>query len=43
MFDNEVFFSKCKQNKIEGLKAEVCKVQTENNTRVFNSSCWITE
>lgn len=41
MFD-EIFFSKCKQNKMEGLKAEVCKVQTENNTQVLHGSCWIT-
>lgn len=31
MFHNKMFFSKRKPNKMEGLKAEVCKVQTENN------------
>lgn len=43
MFDNKKFFRKCKQNKIKGLKAEVCKVPPENNTHIFNGSCWITE
>lgn len=39
MFDHKMSFSKRKQNKIELLKAEVCKVQTENNTQVFKGSC----
>lgn len=39
MFDHKTLFSKRKQNKIELLKAEVCKVQTEKNSQVFKGSC----
>lgn len=35
MFDNKMFFSKCKLNKNEGPKAEVCKVQTEITPKIL--------